>query len=207
MIIDISSYNGTIDFETLIKENVIERIIMRSTLKSGEPDPALSVDISKLKKVDDSIPIDFYKFTYAKNYADAVLEATELLYTLKAILLLKIPETIYIDIEQINGKVFGKTAVQQCQRQCHAFERAEAFAQTRNHNQIFLPAAKANIIHFAIFQTVCFIFNGSHSLPPSAGTTAVSKIFVMNLCDEFIQKISACPSQQTQTRADGHGAE
>ena len=78
---------------------------MRSTLKSGEPDPALSVDISKLKKVDDSIPIDFYKFTYAKNYADAVLEATELLYTLKAILLLKIPETIYIDIEPINGKV------------------------------------------------------------------------------------------------------
>ena len=104
MIIDISSYNGNIDFDTLVKENDIERVIMRSTTKNGEPDLALSANISRLKKVNDSIPIDFYKFTYARNYTDAVLEATELLYTLKSMLLLYIPETIYLDIEPVNGK-------------------------------------------------------------------------------------------------------
>lgn len=104
MIIDISSYNGTIDFETLVKENDIERIIMRSTTKNGAPDTALAANISRLEKVDNSIPIDFYKFTYARNYADAVLEATELLYTLKSMILLNVPGTIYIDIEPVNGK-------------------------------------------------------------------------------------------------------
>lgn len=104
MIIDISSYNGTIDFDTLIEENDIERVIMRSTLKSGAPDSALSANISRLRKADKLVPIDFYKFTYARNYTDAVLEATDLLYTLKSKLLLKIPETIYLDIEPVNGK-------------------------------------------------------------------------------------------------------
>lgn len=104
MIIDISSYNGTIDFETLVKENDIERIIMRSTCRYGDPDSSLAANISRLNKVTDSIPIDFYKFTYARNYADAVLEATELIYTLKSMLLLRIPETIYLDIEPVNGK-------------------------------------------------------------------------------------------------------
>lgn len=105
MIIDISSYNGNIDFDTLVKENDIERVIMRSTCKNGEPDSALSANISRLEKIDDSIPISFYKFTYARNYADAVLEATELLYTLKSMLLLYAPEIIYLDIEPVNGKV------------------------------------------------------------------------------------------------------
>ena len=104
MIIDISSYNGTIDFDTLIRENDIERVIMRSTLKTGAPDSALSANISRLRKADTLIPIDFYKFTYARNYADAVLEATDLLYTLKSMLLLNIPEFIYLDIEPVNGK-------------------------------------------------------------------------------------------------------
>ena len=105
MIIDISSYNGVIDFDTLIKENNIERIIMRSTTKNGEPDSALAANISRLKKVNDSIPIDFYKFTYAKCFADAVLEATELYYILTCMLLLRTPENIFLDIEPVNGKV------------------------------------------------------------------------------------------------------
>ena len=105
MIIDISSYNGTIDFDTLVKENDIERVIMRSTCRYGDPDSALAANISRLIKVDDSIPIDFYKFTYARNYADAVLEATELVFTLKSMLLLSIPAYIYLDIEPVNGKV------------------------------------------------------------------------------------------------------
>lgn len=104
MIIDISSYNGTIDFDTLIEENDIERVIMRSTLKGGAPDSTLSANVSRLRKADDLVPIDFYKFTYARNYVDAVLEATDLLYTLKSMLLLKIPKTIYLDIEPVNGK-------------------------------------------------------------------------------------------------------
>lgn len=105
MIIDISSYNGNIDFDTLLKENDIERVIMHSTCKNGEPDSALSANISRLKKVDDSIPIDFYKFTYSNNYVNAVLEATELLCTLKSMVLLWTPEIIYLDIEPVNGKV------------------------------------------------------------------------------------------------------
>lgn len=105
MIIDISSYNGNIDFDTLLKENDIERIIMRSTCKNGEPDSALAANISRLRKVDDSIPIDFYKFTYAKNFTDAVLEASELIFTLKSMLLWRIPDILYLDIEPVNGRV------------------------------------------------------------------------------------------------------
>lgn len=111
MIIDISSYNGSIDFDTLVKENNIERVIMRSTLKTGEPDSELSANISRLRKADDSIPIDFYKFTYAKTYTDAILEATELLYTLKSMISLRIPETIYIDIEPVNGRVQSRREI------------------------------------------------------------------------------------------------
>ena len=57
MIIDISSYNGKIDFDTLVKENDIERVIMRSTCKNGEPDSALAANITRLKRIDESIPI------------------------------------------------------------------------------------------------------------------------------------------------------
>lgn len=104
MIIDISSYNGNIDFDTLIKENNIERVIMRSTTKNGEPDTNLAANISRLNKADKSISIDFYKFTYASNYVDAALEATELLYSLNSMMLLHVPDAIYLDIEPVNGK-------------------------------------------------------------------------------------------------------
>ena len=117
MIIDISSYNGNVDFDKMLEAEDIERVIMRSVLKNGEPDSALSVNVSKLKQASRRtgkiVPIDFYKFTYATNFSEAYTEAFETLMILRQLCLLKVPERLYLDIEPVNGKVHTKGQVGQ----------------------------------------------------------------------------------------------
>lgn len=113
MIIDISSYNGDIDFNKLIMDNEIERVIMRSTIKTGDPDSKLVENIQNLKSVDDSIPIDFYKFTYAHDFGSAYTEAFELCMILKALNQLNTPEVIYLDLEPVNGHIHSEAEAKQ----------------------------------------------------------------------------------------------
>lgn len=115
MIIDISSYNGNIDFDTLIRENDIERVIMRSTTKNGEPDTALAVNYQKLLNASrvggKRIPVDFYKFTYATDFSTAYIEAFEMCMILRQMCLLHSADRIFLDLEPVNGKNHTKDQV------------------------------------------------------------------------------------------------
>lgn len=106
MIIDISAYNGNIDFNQLFIQNDIEKIILRGTVKSGDPDSAFFHNLSEIRHYKPDLPVDVYKFTYAFTYTTAVLECTELIY------LLDIDNqdigVLWLDIEPVNGRVQSK---------------------------------------------------------------------------------------------------
>ena len=108
MIIDISAYNGDIDFNELFANNDIQKVILRSTTFNGAPDTKLSTNVSAILKADKDIPIDCYKFTYATDYASAEMEAIELIFTLKNLNLLNIFECFWLDIEPRQNHIHSK---------------------------------------------------------------------------------------------------
>ena len=84
MIIDISSYNGKIDFKELAANENIERVILRSTTKDGELDTRYIENINGiLQELPTETEIDVYKFSYARNFADAYVEAINLIQKIK----------------------------------------------------------------------------------------------------------------------------
>lgn len=104
MIIDISSYNGDINFDKLFGSEEIERVIMRSTLKSGDLDSKFLTNYRAIRQIKDKLPIDAYKFSYAYNFNDASVECFELIMLLKNAKVDDIA-TIWLDLEPIRGRI------------------------------------------------------------------------------------------------------
>ena len=105
MIIDISSYNGKIDFDTMVKNENIERVILRTTTKNGKLDTRFMENLNgALAKLEDNTPIDGYKFSYARSYDTAAIEAMELINTLKSAGALKFLNRIWLDLEDFDGR-------------------------------------------------------------------------------------------------------
>lgn len=105
MIIDISSYNGKIDFTAMAASENIERVIMRGTTKNGELDTRLIENINgACANLSNDVPIDVYKFSYARNNADATVEAYNLIASLKLHGLFSIIDTIWLDLEDFDGR-------------------------------------------------------------------------------------------------------
>lgn len=105
MIIDISSYNGNIDFQEMYNKESIERIIMRSTTKNNKLDTRL------IQNVNGAIAagiknIDFYKFSYARNYGDAAHECSVLIARLKAAGIVNFCDRIWLDLEDFDGRSY-----------------------------------------------------------------------------------------------------
>lgn len=101
MIIDISSYNGKIDFKEMAAKENIERVILRGTTKDGELDTRYIENINGiLQELEADTEIDVYKFSYARNYADAICEAYNLIQKLKCSGTFKMIECIWLDLEQ-----------------------------------------------------------------------------------------------------------
>ena len=75
MILDLSSYNGIIDWDKLTTENDIERVILRSTTKNGKLDTMFINNANAAKAHD--VPIDIYKFSYATDCQTAYKECLE----------------------------------------------------------------------------------------------------------------------------------
>ena len=105
MIIDISSYNGKIDFQEMYNKESIERIIMRSTTKNNKLDTRL------IQNVNGAIAagiknIDFYKFSYARNYGDAAHECTVLIARLRAAGIINFFDTMWLDLEDFDGRSY-----------------------------------------------------------------------------------------------------
>lgn len=105
MIIDISSYNGKIDFAEMAQNEEIERVILRGTTKNGNLDTRFIENMNGvLTELNDNVAIDVYKFSYARNYGDAVVEIIGLLENLKTRGVLKMINNIWLDIEPFDNR-------------------------------------------------------------------------------------------------------
>lgn len=107
MIIDISSYNGRIDWPTVARENKIDRVIHRGTTKNGQLDGRLIENINGIASAynDRVYPvIDIYKFSYARTFDAAFVEAYNLIKLLKNKGLFGVISTIWLDLEDFDGR-------------------------------------------------------------------------------------------------------
>lgn len=103
MILDLSEYQGVIDFNTLFKENKIDKVILRSTKKSGLLDAKCATYFNQIRQIkDDSFPIEFYKFMYAKDAWGAYLEIENAIQSIHRNTFAD-EFVLWIDLEQING--------------------------------------------------------------------------------------------------------
>ena len=101
MIIDISSYNGKIDFKLMQEQEKIERVILRGTTRNGELDTRFIENINgALAELPTDVEIDVYKFSYARTYADAVVEAYNLISKLKCAGVRSLIGKIWLDLEK-----------------------------------------------------------------------------------------------------------
>lgn len=104
MIIDISSYNGKIDFNKMRDNEQIEKIIMRASTKNGQLDTRLIENVGGALEVGYE-DIEFYKFSYARNYNDAAHECTILIMQLNQKGLLTLTRNrIWLDLEPYDGR-------------------------------------------------------------------------------------------------------
>lgn len=104
MIIDISSYNGNINFAEMAKNENIERIIMRGTTKNGNLDTRFIENMNGICKYMQNVTVDTYKFSYARNYAGAAHECTVMIETLSQHGLLSLIDTLWLDIEPFDNR-------------------------------------------------------------------------------------------------------
>ena len=81
MIIDISSYQGTIDWNKA--RNDLERVIIRSTLKNGKLDPQFKRNYQNALSIAFIDAVDVYKFSYATNFDMAFTEAENTIKSLR----------------------------------------------------------------------------------------------------------------------------
>lgn len=107
MYIDISSYNGLIDFGKVAKNSApIDGIIMRSTTRDGNLDVRLIENYNKaLVALPDLEEISVYKFSYADNYIDARIECMKTLAALAAKGLHF--DKFYLDLELHGGREYS----------------------------------------------------------------------------------------------------
>ena len=105
MIIDISSYNGKIDYDLLRQGEKIERVILRATTKNGELDGRFIENLNGIiTKLDTDVIIDAYKFSYSRDYVNATLEAYELIARLKQAGAIQFINILWLDLEAWGGR-------------------------------------------------------------------------------------------------------
>lgn len=98
--IDISSYNGDIDFNTLFSENDIDRVIHRATIKNGSLDPNIILNINKMLAYSGTKPeLDVYKFSYSRTAKDSFNETINTINKLKDKAVFNMITTYWLDLE------------------------------------------------------------------------------------------------------------
>ena len=107
MIIDVSSFQGSINWTRVLKENDIERIVLRSTTKNGNLDTRLMENFNGILQNAFNGDLDVYKFAYSKTYGDALIESQRALIALKDKGILRAVSIFWLDIENINGVRFS----------------------------------------------------------------------------------------------------
>ena len=108
MIIDVSSFQGLIDWRRVLTTNDIERVILRSTTKNGNLDTRFMENYNGLLKNSFKGVLDVYKFAYSKTFDTALNEAKNALETLKSRGVLRGINIFWLDLENIDGARYTK---------------------------------------------------------------------------------------------------
>lgn len=105
MIIDISSYNGKINFKEMAAKEDIERVILRGTTKNGKLDTRFMENLNGVCcELPSTTQLDVYKFSYARKYDDAIIEAFNLIKLLNLNGALSLINTIWLDLEPFDNR-------------------------------------------------------------------------------------------------------
>lgn len=110
MILDISSNQGKINWEKVSKSGV-ERVILRATTQNGKLDVRTMENYNGiLQNMNDTMKsIDFYKFSYVRNYAAARMECLKTLDALEEHgIRLEVMDRFYLDLEGHGGRDYTK---------------------------------------------------------------------------------------------------
>lgn len=113
MIIDVSAFQGLIDWRRVLSNNNVERVIFRSTTKNGMLDTRFMENYNGLAKNSFKGVFDVYKFAYSKTYDTALNEAKNALETLKSRGVLRAVNVFWLDLETTDGVRFTKTQAAQ----------------------------------------------------------------------------------------------
>ena len=108
MIIDVSSFQGLIDWRRVLTTNDIERVVLRSTTKNGNLDTRFMENYNGLLKNSFKGVLDVYKFAYSKTFDTALNEAKNALETLKSRGVLRGVNVFWLDLENIDGARYTK---------------------------------------------------------------------------------------------------
>lgn len=119
LILDISSYNGVIDWQEVFAKNDISKVVLRSTTKNGNLDTRFIQNLNGILENSGSCVIDAYKFSYAKNYGQASVEAKRILRTLAENGCVNFVSRIWQDIEDVGGQEWTTA---QCEEVISAYE-------------------------------------------------------------------------------------
>ena len=110
MILDISSNQGKIDWATVSRQDVT-KVILRSTTQNGKLDVRTLENYNGiLQNMNDKLnTIDFYKFSYVRDYTSARIESMKTLDTMKrAGIRLEVMDYFYLDLEGHGGRDYTK---------------------------------------------------------------------------------------------------
>lgn len=110
MIIDVSSNQGAIDWQKVAATGEVDGVILRATTKNGNLDVRTMENFNGIfKYLPDVKEISTYKFSYARTFEDASIEAFKLLQTLKDASILKYLDRVYLDLEGFSGRDYTTT--------------------------------------------------------------------------------------------------
>ena len=102
-IIDVSAYQGSIDWSKASKE--ISGVIIRSTTQNGKIDTRFMENLNGALQ-NGVQTIDAYKFAYTRSYIPAYMEACKTLETLSGYGALRWLRRFWLDIEAFGGRDF-----------------------------------------------------------------------------------------------------
>lgn len=112
--IDVSKYQGNIDFDKLVNSKRVDFIISRAgyyseTRKKFIVDETFSRNYQESKKR--NLPIGSYIYSYALNKEDAINEANQLINYFKSINATKLDLPVFIDIEDSSQSGLSKSQI------------------------------------------------------------------------------------------------
>ena len=106
MIIDVSSYQGKIDWQKVSRQDVT-RVILRSTVKNGNLDGRLLENYNGILQNMNEVlkAVDFYKFSYCRDYTSARMECMKTLDQLERHgIRLQVMDYFFLDLEAWGGR-------------------------------------------------------------------------------------------------------